>query len=118
MCIYHLLKTKKQIYTELKNENSGLKTGLSTFYKLRGKNFKKLRKKTDLCHICESEKSIKKEIDISVDGQKKSLSNEQNFYKMHLELAESQKKIFKDQKEKIKEGECIIIMYKYVQLPR
>ncbi|OMJ10022.1 hypothetical protein AYI69_g10412, partial [Smittium culicis] len=50
--VMYLTQTKSYIYHQLLKENPGLKLGLSTFYNVCPKNFKKPTKRTDMCKVC------------------------------------------------------------------
>ncbi|OMJ29510.1 hypothetical protein AYI69_g987 [Smittium culicis] len=50
--VMYLTQTKSYIYHQLLKENPGLKLGLSTFYNVCPKNFKKPTKRTDMCLVC------------------------------------------------------------------
>lgn len=57
---YSLLKTKKEIYEDMKIKNN-ISISLSTFYKLIPNNIIKSKKQTDMCNICNLKKIIRNE---------------------------------------------------------
>ncbi|OMJ20594.1 hypothetical protein AYI70_g4011 [Smittium culicis] len=58
--LMYLTQTKSYIYHQLLKENPGLKLGLSTFYNVCPKNFKKPTKITDMCKVCVAGSKVEK----------------------------------------------------------
>ena len=56
---YSLLKTKKEVYENMKINNE-ISISISSFYKLIPNNIIKSKKQTDMCNICNLEKSLEK----------------------------------------------------------
>ena len=115
--VYYLEKPKREIYYELKAQHLELRLSLSRFYKLCPKNFKKAKKMTDMCDVCEKGKSVEKKSqqilnsnnDIS-DDIIKQLQEEISYYHQHLYFKEQQQQCYKKSIEKITSLSCIIIM--------
>ena len=56
---YSLLKTKKEIYENMKIKNE-ISVSISTYYKLIPKNIIKSKKQTNMCNICNLKNSLEK----------------------------------------------------------
>lgn len=86
---YSLLKTKKEIYENMKIKNE-ISMSLSTYYKLIPKNIIKSKKQTDMCNICNLKSSLEKrkeECEIknlllpeSINSDLKAINQHQDFY--------------------------------------
>ena len=100
----------------MKEENPQLKLSLSGFYKIRGKNFKKPVKKTDICPICANGQLIEKKI--RAEYMKQYIDEEQIFelqqqykaYKKHHKLAQYQREEHNKQIQSLDENACVVIM--------
>ena len=87
---YSLLKTKKEIYNDMKKENI-ISMSISTYYKLIPSNIIKSKKQTDMCNICNLKKSletkknecIEKEVPLpeSIKENLKSIELHEKFYR-------------------------------------
>ncbi|OMJ17603.1 hypothetical protein AYI70_g5875 [Smittium culicis] len=90
---YKIKTSKLEIYQKIISEDPNLLFGLSTFYRLCPKNFKKSKKRTDMCPICiNGEKNLKRlrSLDNSgtaVTGEiRDRLLYEINNYECHKEI--------------------------------
>ncbi|OMJ17474.1 hypothetical protein AYI70_g5948 [Smittium culicis] len=114
---YKIKTSKLEIYQKIISEDPNLLLGLSTFYRLCPKNFKKSKKRTDMCPICiNGEKNLKRlrSLDNSgtaVTGEiRDKLQYEINNYEGHKEIKKKQIIAYKSCLNKLESNECVVIM--------
>ncbi|PVU94494.1 hypothetical protein BB559_002997 [Furculomyces boomerangus] len=97
--VYYLDSTKLDIYNSICREKPGIKLGLSTFYTLCLPNFKKGKKRVDMCPICikgeNNEKRLRKinpEDNTELSGQ---IRRQVGLYKKHLLVKKRQSEAYK-----------------------
>ncbi|OMJ23376.1 hypothetical protein AYI69_g5014 [Smittium culicis] len=105
--VMYLTQTKSYIYHQLLKENPGLKLGLSTFYNVCPKNFKKPTKRTDMCKVCVAGLNVEKMYrsvvsshGIDSEGARKLMKTYQDF-KDHKMLVNEQRGRFTSLEENL-----------------
>ncbi|PVV01281.1 hypothetical protein BB560_004307, partial [Smittium megazygosporum] len=110
-----LTKPKREIFHLLKNRYPGIRLGLSKFYELCPKNFKKSTKRTDVCNICVAGEKVKKQYEmlrrsqVADSTQIARLKESVDEYKVHKMLSSKQRLNFNSQIGRLQGKSCIII---------
>ncbi len=97
-------------------ENPGLSISLSKFYKLCPKNYKKAKKLTDVCQICETGKKMEKKLaKLLVNGKAtphamELLREQVSYFKQHLLIKNEQKRLYDESVERTSAISCVIVM--------
>ncbi len=114
--VLFLEDTKRNIYYKLLEENPGLKLSISKFYKLVPKYFKKAKKATDICPVCDKGKKLIKKIE---NLKKKypggndfinKLQEQVKLFQTHKEIKERQKDYYEKSLLKTTPFSCVVVM--------
>ena len=109
---YSLLKTKKEIYENMKIKNE-ISVSISTYYKLIPKNIIKSKKQTDMCNICNLKTSLEKrkeECESKNLSLPESINNDLKAINQHQDFYVHQNREYKKDINELDNESCIIVI--------
>jgi hypothetical protein len=130
--VYHLEVPKRCIYDKIMTDHPGTKLSLSTFYKICPKNFRKPRKKTDMCQVkelcadsigvryrltelvqvCVVGEKIKRQFSSAMPGTATydHLKKELEVYRCHLYFKDKQQQLYRQSVARTTPTSCVVTM--------
>ena len=102
--------TFQSLYFKFLQENKDVNFSYPTFRDQIPKQFKKAKRRTDVCAICEQGKINAKKLESCInDDEKKRLLDADFAYRLHLQMKVTQRDYFKDTCDNLKIGEAVIV---------
>jgi|GEM_PF-5095479 len=102
--------TFQSLYFKFLQDNEDIDFSYPTFRDQIPKQFKKAKRRTDVCAICEQGKINAKKLESCInDDEKKKLLDADFAYRLHLQMKVTQREFFKDTCDNLKTGEAVLV---------
>ncbi|PVU99307.1 hypothetical protein BB559_000824 [Furculomyces boomerangus] len=114
--VFYLEIPKRDVYKKMILYFPEKEIGLSTFNNLSPKNFKKGKKRTNMCPTCNiGKKNVKRLTEIQTPNTetvflKTQIEKEVEIYNNHINIKSIQEESYKKLVQNLKNGECVLIM--------
>ena len=100
----------QSLYFKFLEENPDINFSYPTFRDQIPKQFKKAKRRTDVCAICEQGKINAKKLESCIDEEEKKKLLDQDFsYRLHLQMKSTQRNYFKDVCDALQKGEAVLV---------